>query len=184
MTIPSSPAKSSYRSKKLDESLHKLNKCVEALNSKEQLRNEKLPNERLGGSHFSKMRSQTQRSPSKLVNQRVEDRPENLILNKRIRASVADIRGEGQRNSFLRQSLAAGKDKDNIKAGGKGCDNVKEKIRKSPAGGETWDRKMIRKRSMGTVCARLIDGEGELIRVMHPKLVNGSLQSSDAQDSR
>ncbi|CAL0316459.1 unnamed protein product [Lupinus luteus] len=184
MTIPSSPAKSSYRSKTLDESLHKLNKCVEALNSKGQHRNEKLPNERLGGSHCSKMRSQIQRSPSKLVNRRVEDIPENVILNKRIRASVADIRGEGRGNSFLRQPLAVGKDKGNIKDGGKGCDNVKQKIRKSPAGGETWDRKMIRKRSMGTVCARLIDGEGELIRVMHPKLANGSLQSSDAQDSR
>ncbi|OIW12967.1 hypothetical protein TanjilG_15416 [Lupinus angustifolius] len=173
-----------YRSKKLDESLHKLNKCVEAFNnSKEQLRNEKLPNERLGGSHFSKMRSQTQRSPSKLVNQRVEDIPENVILNKRIRAPVADIRGEGRSNSFLKQSLAIGKYKDSIKDGGKGC-NVKEKIRKSPADGETWDRKMIRKRSMDTVCARLIDGEGELIRVVRPKLANGSLQSSDAQDSR
>ncbi|CAL0300261.1 unnamed protein product [Lupinus luteus] len=130
------------------------------------------------------MRSQTQRSPSEHVNQRLEDRPNNVVMNKRIRASVADIRGEGQSNSFLRHSFAVGKDRDNIKDGGKGCDNVKVKIRKLRAGGETCDRKMRRKRSLGTVFSRPIDGEGELKRVMHPKLTNGSLQSSDAQDLR
>lgn len=58
---------------------------------KKQLRNDLLPKERLGGSHFSKMGSQTQRSPSEIVNQRLEDRP-NVILNKRIRTSVAETR--------------------------------------------------------------------------------------------
>ncbi|XP_019428234.1 PREDICTED: uncharacterized protein LOC109336227 isoform X1 [Lupinus angustifolius] len=129
------------------------------------------------------MRSQTQQSPSEHVNQRLEDRPSNVVLNKRIRASVADIRGEGQSDSFLRHSFAVGKDRD-IKDGGKGCDNVKVKIRKLPAGRETCDRKMRRKRSLGTVFSRPIDGEGELKRVMHPKLTNGSPQSSDAQDLR
>ncbi|KAE9618782.1 hypothetical protein Lalb_Chr02g0146301 [Lupinus albus] len=130
------------------------------------------------------MRNQTQRSPSEHVSQILEDKPNNVVLNKRIRASVADIRGEGQSNSFLRHSFAVGKDRDNIKDGGKGCDNMKVKIRKLPAGGETRDRKMRRKRSLGTVFSRPIGGEGELKRVMPPKLTNGSLQSSDAQDLR
>ncbi|KAK7269689.1 hypothetical protein RIF29_22423 [Crotalaria pallida] len=172
------------RSKRLDESLHKLNKCREALNSEKQFINEKLPNERVGGSHFSKMRSQTQRSPSAFVNQRLEDRPKNVVLNKRIRTSVANIQGEGQSNSFLRQSMAIGKDRDVIKDGGKGCAIVEEKIRKLPAGGETWDRKMRRKCSMATVFARSIDSEGELKSVMHPKLANEIVQSSEAQDLR
>jgi len=38
------------------------------------------------------MGSQTHRSPSEPVNQRLEDRPKNIILNKRIRTSVADTR--------------------------------------------------------------------------------------------
>ncbi|KAJ1436271.1 hypothetical protein SESBI_04302 [Sesbania bispinosa] len=184
-SVQEASAKARYRSKKLDESLHKLTKCWEAVNSKKQLRNELLPNERVGGSQFSKIGNLTHRSPSELMNQSLEDRPKNVILNKRIRTSVAEIRAEGQSNSFVRQPLAIGKDRDNIKDGGKGCDIVEEKIRRLPAGGETWDRKMKRKRSMGTVFARSIDGEGEMKKVLNLKLANESgLQSSDAQGLR
>ena len=34
-----------------------------------------------------------------------------------------------------------GKDRDNIKDGSRGCDIVEEKIRRLPAGGETWKYK-------------------------------------------
>ncbi|KAK7280551.1 hypothetical protein RJT34_25615 [Clitoria ternatea] len=184
-SVQEASVRARYRSKRLDESLHKLNKCWEAVTSKKQLWNDSLPNERLGGSHFSKMGSQTFRSPSELVNQRLEDRPKNVVLNKRIRTSVAETRAEGHSNSFVRQPLAIGKDRDNIKDGSKGCDIAEEKIRRLPVGGETWDRKMKRKRSMGTVFARSIDGEGELKKVMHLRLANESgQQSSDAQGLR
>ncbi|KAL2947936.1 hypothetical protein AAZX31_20G098700 [Glycine max] len=130
------------------------------------------------------MGSQTHRRPSELVNQRPENRPKNVILNKRIRTSVAETRAEGLSNSFARQPLAMGKDRDNIKDGSRGCDIFEEKIRRLP-GGETWDRKMKRKRSMGTVVARSIDGEGELKKVMHIRLANESgPQGSDAQGLR
>ncbi|XP_014513626.1 uncharacterized protein LOC106772023 isoform X2 [Vigna radiata var. radiata] len=173
------------RSKRLDESLDKLNKCWEAVSLKKQLRNDLLPNERLGGLPFSKMGSQTHRNPSELVNQRLEDRTKNNLLNKRIRTSVAETRAEGLSNSNARQPLAIGKDRDNIKDVSRGCDIVEEKIRRLPAGGETWDRKMKRKRSMGIVVARSIDGEGELKKVTHLRLANDSgLQGSDAHGSR
>ena len=78
-----------------------------------------------------------------------------------------------------------GKDRDNINDGSRGCDIVEEKIRRLPAGGETWDRKMKRKRSVGTVVARSIDGEGEQKKVMHLRLANESgSQGSDAQGLR
>lgn len=82
----------------------------------------------------------------------------------------------------MRQPLSIGKDRDNIKDGSRGCDIGEEKIRRLPAGGETWDRKIKRKRSMGTNVARSIDGEGELKKFMHLRLANESgLQASDAQ---
>jgi hypothetical protein len=66
-----------------------------------------------------------------------------------------------------------------------GSDIVEEKIRRPPVGGETWDRKMRRKRSMGTVSTRSIDGDAEPKRVMHHKFNNeSSLQSSDVQGFR
>ncbi|XP_027935574.1 uncharacterized protein LOC114190762 isoform X4 [Vigna unguiculata] len=184
-SVQEASVRARYRSKRLDESLDKLNKCWEAVSLKKQLRNDLLPNERLGGSPFSKMGSQTHRNPSELVNQRLEDRPKNNFLNKRIRTSVAETRAEGLSHSNARQPLAIGKDRDNTKDVSKGCDIVEEKIRRLPAGGETWDRKMKRKRSMGIVVARSIDGEGELKKVTHLRLANDSgLQGSDAHGLR
>lgn len=65
-----------------------------------------------------------------------------------------------------------------------GSDLVEEKIRRMPAGGETWDRKMKRKRSVGTVLSRSVD-DGESKRAMYRKHTNepGS-QSCDAQNFR
>ena len=80
------------RSKRLDESLQKLNKYCEALNSKKQLRNEILMNERLSGSNLLKMGSLIHRNPSEVVNPRLEDRAKNIILNKRVRTSVTENR--------------------------------------------------------------------------------------------
>ncbi|MED6133427.1 hypothetical protein PIB30_028083 [Stylosanthes scabra] len=185
-SVQEASARARYRSKRLDESLHKV-KCWEALNMKKQLRNEILTNERLGGGpHFLKMGSQTHRNPSEHVNQRPVDKPKNVILNKRVRTSAAEIRAEGQSNGCVRQPLAVGKDRDNTKDGSRGCDTVEEKMRKLPAGGETWDKKMKRKRSVGAFLSRSNDGEGELKRVMHLKLTNepGLQSSSDAQGLR
>lgn len=64
-------------------------------------------------------------------------------------------------------------------------DITEEKIRRLPAGGESWDKKMKRKRSVGAVCSRPIDSEGEPKRTTHQKLPNESgLQSSDSQSFR
>lgn len=59
-----------------------------------------------------------------------------------------------------------------------------EKIRRLPAGGESWDKKMKRKRSVGAVFPRSVDNDGELKRTMHHKLTSeSSLQSSDSTHS-
>lgn len=73
------------------------------------------------------------------------------------------------------------KDRDMLKDGCETSDLVEEKIRRLPAGGEGWDKKMKRKRSVGTVFTRSVDSDGELRRVMHHKLNNESgLPSCDA----
>lgn len=73
----------------MDEHLHKLNKYFEAMTSKK--RNELLANERPVGSNL-KMGNQMHRNSSDLVHQKLEDRPKNVILNKRVRTSVAETR--------------------------------------------------------------------------------------------
>lgn len=47
---------------------------------------------------------------------------------------------------------------------------VEEKIRRLPAGGEGWDKKMKRKRSVGAVSSRSNDNDGEMKRNMNNKL--------------
>lgn len=97
----------------------------------------------------------------------------------------AFVQAEGRCNNPARQHLVMGRDRDMFKDGGEGSEMVEEKIRRLPAGAEGWEKKMKRKRSVGTVFSRPMDGDGELKRVMHPKLNSESgLQSPDAQGFR
>ncbi|XP_038688946.1 uncharacterized protein LOC119988101 isoform X2 [Tripterygium wilfordii] len=173
------------RAKRLNESLQKLNKHCEALNSKKQQRNDSFTSEKSGGLNILKTGMQSHRNPSDLGSQRLEDRTKTLVLQKRVRSSVAELRADGRSQTIARQPLVVGKDREMLRDGGEGSDVVEEKIRRLPTGGEGWDKKMRRKRSVGTVSTRPTDGNVESKRIMHHKL-NGEpgLQSSDAQGFR
>lgn len=82
---------SSGRAKKLDEHLNKLNNYLDTMTPKKQYRNELLANDRSTSSN-SKMGTQMQRSPSELVAHKFEDGPKNIVLNKRLRTSIAETR--------------------------------------------------------------------------------------------
>lgn len=163
------------RVKRLEESLNKLNKYSDvSINSKKQQRTELLSTER---SNLLKIGTQVHRQSHDLATQRLEDRTKNVVLNKRVRTSVAETRAESRSNVILRQPVAVGKDKDMLKDGGA---VVEEKIRRLPAG-EGWDKKMKRKRSVAAAFSRSMDNEGEVKRPMHNKLSNDpALQSGDA----
>ncbi|XP_074312402.1 uncharacterized protein LOC141647927 isoform X2 [Silene latifolia] len=153
--------KARSRVKRFDELLNKLNKYYEVGNSKKQ-----HTNERSGGSNLLKMGSQSHRISPELAAQKLEDRNKNIGLNKRARTPMGDLRAEGRVNGSPRQHLVLGKDKDSAKEGN--FEVGEEKIRRLPAGGEGWDKKMKRKRS------RPLDGDGELKRTMHGRLGNDS----------
>ncbi|KAI3470617.1 hypothetical protein Pfo_027280 [Paulownia fortunei] len=173
--------KASGRAKKLDDHLNKLNKYFEAMSSKkQQQRNEMLTNERSSGSTL-KIGSLIHRNPTEFGSQKFDDRPKNVGLNKRVRTSVAETRAECRNNGVLRQPLTVTKERDLLKDSNADSDIVEEKIRRLPAGGEGWDKKMKRKRSVGAVFSRSVDNDGELKRIMHHKLTSeSSLQSSDS----
>lgn len=78
-----------------------------------------------------------------------------------------------------------GKDRDMHRDGGEASDLPVEKCQRMSAAGEVWDRKMKRKRSVGSVFARSTDSDGEVKRIMHHKFNNEpGLQSNDAQGFR
>ncbi|KAJ4831732.1 hypothetical protein Tsubulata_031004, partial [Turnera subulata] len=181
-----STSKARGRVKKLNESLLRLNRYNEATNFKKQQRHEVLMNEKAGGSNILKMGIQSHRNPSDLATQRFDDRAKNTVLSKRVRSSVAaELRADGRNNTLPRQPLAMGKDRDMPRDGGEGSEIAEEKVRRLPAGGEGWDRKMKRKRSVGTVLSRHTDNEGEVKQVMYHKFSNEpGLQSFDPQGFR
>ncbi|KAK4835115.1 hypothetical protein QYF36_005437 [Acer negundo] len=183
-SVSDSIIKARGRVKRLEDSIHKLTKYCESSNSKKQQRNEMLTNERSGGLNLLKGTLMQRNSPD-LLTQRLEDRTKNIVLNKRVRSSVAETRAEGRTNIPARQPHSMVKDRDMLKDGGDVSDLVEEKIRRLPAGGEGWDKKMKRKRSVGTVFTRPVDNDGELKRVMHHKLNNEpGLPPCDAQSFR
>lgn len=95
------------------------------------------------------------------------------------------FQAEGRGIPLARQPMVMGKDRDVLRNGGEGSDRIEEKIRRLPAGGEGWDKKMKRKRSLGSAFPRNTDGEGEQKRVMHHKLNSEPvLQFCDGQGFR
>ncbi|KAL8050498.1 hypothetical protein ABFS82_06G085900 [Erythranthe guttata] len=173
--------KASGRAKKLDEHLNKLNRLFEVIPSKkQQQRNEIMTNERSSGSNL-KTGSQIHRNSSDLGNQKFDDRPKNVVLNKRLRTSMAETRTECRNIGVPRQPLMGTKERDMLKDINADSDMVEEEIRRLPAGGEGWDKKMKRKRSVGPVFPRSVDNDGDLKRNMHHKLtIESSLHSIDS----
>ncbi|CAI9767510.1 unnamed protein product [Fraxinus pennsylvanica] len=151
------------RAKKLDEHLNKLNKYLDSMTPKKQHRNVLLTNDRSASSN-SKMGTQMIRSPAELVAHKFEDGPKNIVLNKRLRTSIAETRAEFRDNGLLRQPLAMPKERGLIKNSSADA--------KLTAAGESWDRKMRRKRSVGAVFSRPIDSDVDLKRTMHHKLIS------------
>ncbi|KAI3793541.1 hypothetical protein L1987_36160 [Smallanthus sonchifolius] len=167
------------RASKLDEHLHKLDKYCDDVNTKKTQRNELLTNDQAGALN-SKIGSQIYRSPTELTNQRVEDRPKNVLLNKRVRTSVAETRSEFRSNGQRKQPIVMAKDRDLPKDNVGESNILEEKIQRLPVGGEGWDKKIKRKRSVGTVCTRPIDNNGEPKRTVQNKVVSEPvLQSND-----
>ncbi|XP_047979311.1 uncharacterized protein LOC125221228 [Salvia hispanica] len=173
--------KASGRARKFDEHLNKLSKYVEALPSKkpQQLRNEQLSNERSSGATLKI--SQIHRNSSELGSQKFDVRSKNVGLSKRSRTSTNEPRAECRNNAVQRQPMTVTKERDFLKDNNAEPDMVEEKIRRLPAGGEGWDKKMKRKRSVGAVSSRSMDNDGELKRNMHNKLsMDSSLLPADS----
>ncbi|XP_076933216.1 uncharacterized protein LOC143599037 [Bidens hawaiensis] len=160
------------RVSQLDEHLNKLDKYCEGVLSKKTQRNEFMANDKSNALNL------------KVVNQRVEDRPKSVLLNKRVRTSVAETRAECRSNGLRRQPVVMTKDRDLLKENDGESDNLEEKIPKFPAGGEGWDKKMKRKRSVGTVSTRSMDSNGEKRTAQKKAASEPVLQSNDTHSYR
>ncbi|KAJ0973415.1 hypothetical protein J5N97_021374 [Dioscorea zingiberensis] len=157
------------RVKLFNESIVKLEKYRNLLPRKRQ-RNETPSGEKPGGPSLLKMGNQVHQNPPDLVVQRSEERAKSIVPNKRARSSIAELRSEGRGNVSLRQGMLLDKeknvvlekDKNILRTCNGGSVTSDDKIRGFSAGGDPWDKKMKRKRSVGMMVNRTIDTDREL----------------------
>ncbi|KAJ9177933.1 hypothetical protein P3X46_009860 [Hevea brasiliensis] len=184
-SVQDASKKARDRAKMLRDSLFKLDKYREALSSKKRQRSELSLNERSNGANAVKMGSQIHRNSHDIMTQRLEDRAKNVGLNKRVRTSVADVRSDGRSSTPSRQQMIMEKGGDMLQDASGVTVKFEEKIQRLPAGGEGWDTKNKKKRSVGLVGSRVINGDRDLKRSMHPKIsADSKLRSCDAQSFR
>ncbi|CAI9296229.1 unnamed protein product [Lactuca saligna] len=134
----------------MEERLVKLNNYTEAVTSKKPQRSELKFN---GRTDALNMKITTR---MKSVNESVEDRPKNICLSKRARTSVSEFQAECQINGLKKKPVAMAKDVNFLKDSDRESDQF-EKIRRLAAVEEGWDKKIKRKRSIGTILSRPID---------------------------
>ncbi|XP_019058252.1 PREDICTED: uncharacterized protein LOC104814789 isoform X3 [Tarenaya hassleriana] len=168
------------RAKKLGESIFKLDKYTEALTSRKRRRNDTSPGERMDAVNLEKVRSHIPRTQDSMA-QRSGERKKILGLNKRARASVSDVLGNGRVSALSRQQVTE-KDSDSLPGISGETVQIEEKIRRLPVGGEGWETKMKRKRSVATLGDRVMNSDQ---RAVQPKLTADSkLLSCDTQNYR
>ncbi|XP_012079784.1 uncharacterized protein LOC105640155 isoform X2 [Jatropha curcas] len=182
-SVQDASRKARDRAKMLRDSLSKLEKYKEALSSKKRHRSELLLNERTNGANITKLVSQIHRNSHDVMAQRLEDRAKNVGLNKRVRTSVADA--DGRSIAVSRQQMVMEKGGDMLQDTNGVTVRFEEKIRRLPAGGEGWDTKNKKKRSVGVVGGRVINGDRDVKRTLHAKIsADSKLRSCDAQGFR
>ncbi|KAE8691713.1 putative DNA binding protein [Hibiscus syriacus] len=170
-SVQDAKRKASVRVKKLRESISKLERYREALDTKKQQRSD-ISSERTSGLSNAKMGSQIHRNTHEIVNQRSEDRPKGVGLNKRVRTLFSDLRADNRTTVNPRQQGVVEKDSDVLSAVNGGSARIEEKIRRLP--GEGWETKMKRKRSVAAVGNRVAYAGRDIKQSMQPKLSSES----------
>ncbi|CAN6975607.1 unnamed protein product [Brassica oleracea var. botrytis] len=164
--------------KKLSESIFKLDKYAETLSSKKRRRSDISPGERMDAANLDKMRNQVPRAQD----QKSEERKKMLGLNKRARTPLGDVRGDGRVSTLARQQvIERGSDSPPSVPGE--TVRIEEKIRRLPVGGEGWETRMKRKRSVATLGNRVMNPDQRVMQQPKPT-VDSKLRSCDTQNFR
>ncbi|KAI6669823.1 hypothetical protein NL676_004708 [Syzygium grande] len=168
-SVKDASRKAEDRAKMFQESISKLDKYMENLSSKKRQRTDILSVER-SGVDLEKVKSQFRGSPRDMVNARLEQRSKNVGLVKRVRTSVADMRADTKSISASRQPALVERNEEKVQVGNGLLVRSEEKIRRVAAAGESWERKIKRKRSVSAVGNRTLHGDGDPKQVMQSKL--------------
>ncbi|XP_044978592.1 uncharacterized protein LOC123445643 isoform X1 [Hordeum vulgare subsp. vulgare] len=158
----SARAKYTDRVKSLQESIQKLDKYKNVVTRRRQ-RSDGASADRASGSVGGSLRIGAQNSVDNPV-QRLEERAKSSTMSKRVRSSLtADARLEGRVSISTRQGGSLvdteknpplEKDKSSVRTANATSGFSEDKLRGLAPGGEGWEKKMKRKRSVGTMLNR------------------------------
>ncbi|KAJ8479055.1 hypothetical protein OPV22_022782 [Ensete ventricosum] len=181
-SILESSTRARDRTRLLQESIFKLDKYR---NMRKRQRTDQS-NEKSGTSNPLKMGSMIHQNPAELASPRLEDRAKSLIPNKRIRSSMAELRSEGRGSVPLRQGAVMDKDKnvhfEKDKSILRNCNGgsipSEDKMHGFAPGGDGWEKKLKRKRSVGLI--RVIESDRDTKQSSQQRTNNEPrLRSSD-----
>ncbi|XP_008784017.1 uncharacterized protein LOC103703090 isoform X3 [Phoenix dactylifera] len=146
------------RAKFLHESILKLDKYRNILSRKRQ--RSEPSSEKSGSANLLKMGGQAHQNPAEAASSRLEDRTKNVVPNKRVRSSMAELEGRGA--VPVRQGTTTDKDKNILRGCNGGPMPSEDKIRGLPPGGDGLEKKLKRKRSVGTMVNRVTEGDRDI----------------------
>ncbi|THU53437.1 hypothetical protein C4D60_Mb10t14390 [Musa balbisiana] len=181
-SILESSSRARDRTRLLQESIFKLDKYR---NMRKRQRTDQS-NEKSGTSNPLKMGSMIHQNPAELASPRLEDRAKSLIPNKRIRSSMVELRSEGRGSVPLRQGAVMDKDKnvhfEKDKSILRNCNGgsipSEDKMHGFAPGGDGWEKKLKRKRSVGLI--RVIESDRDTKQSSQQRANNDPrLRSSD-----
>ncbi|KAI5001607.1 hypothetical protein ZWY2020_026257 [Hordeum vulgare] len=160
--VAESSARAKDRVKSLQESIQKLDKYKNVVTRRRQ-RSDGASADRASGSVGGSLRIGAQNSVDNPV-QRLEERAKSSTMSKRVRSSLtADARLEGRVSISTRQGGSLvdteknpplEKDKSSVRTANATSGFSEDKLRGLAPGGEGWEKKMKRKRSVGTMLNR------------------------------
>ncbi|CAN6438920.1 unnamed protein product [Victoria cruziana] len=182
LSIAESSARAKERTKTLNEYMVKLEKYRPGLFPRKRPRNDGLPNEKatsllpgdrpVQGTSFKMGPQNHQSLGSDLMSPRSDDRTKNIIPNRRIRTSLVEVRAEGRNSSLPRPSGFVEKDRELLRTTNGMPAQAEEKARGLTPGGDGWEKKMKRKRSIGLAVSRALDGDQDHKRIMQQRFSN------------
>ncbi|KAG8053831.1 hypothetical protein GUJ93_ZPchr0001g30177 [Zizania palustris] len=159
--VVESSTKAREKTKSLQEYIQKLDRYRNAITRRRQ-RSEGGVTERSSGSGSGSLRMGAQNNAEN-PGQRLEERAKSATTSKRVRSSLAaDARLEGRGNIPARQgpladsekSSSLEKEKSSVRNVNAASGFSEDKLRGLSPGGEGWEKKLKRKRSVGTVLNR------------------------------
>uniref|UniRef100_A0ACD5WKR9 Uncharacterized protein n=1 Tax=Avena sativa TaxID=4498 RepID=A0ACD5WKR9_AVESA len=159
--VAESSTRAKYTAKSMHESIQKLEKYQNVVVRRRQ-RSSQGSAERSSGSASGSLRMGAQNSGDTPV-QRLEERAKSATMSKRVRSSLtADARLEGRVNVSTRQGPLVDtekipsleKEKSSVRNGNATSGFSEDKLRGLAPGGDGWEKKMKRKRSVGTMLNR------------------------------